>query len=994
MRKRVQRLAAVAVLVFSQITAGLTLAPLTAFAAGGTFDWVSRGYAGDMLNDTNGAGAVPQGISSDGRYVLFSSYATNVVQNDTNGHNDLFRRDRSTGTIQLVSVTSAGVQGNGDVLRGDGAISGDGRYVVFATFATNFATQDFNNGLDIFLKDMQTGALTRVCSSPYSGTDCTEDSISRDGRYIVYSVANIFGGVAQIFRYDRTTGQSQMVTQNTQGQPANQSGTGWARLSADGRYAVFDSGATNLVAGDTNGKLDILRKDMVSGDLLRITPSATQTNADSEWPTVSDDGRYVVFASVASNLAPNDTNHNWDLFVEDTQLNTMELVGNALTGSTIGTIVGDGSQVIFETMLRLTASDTDSQQDVYSWDLATHTNSRLTEHPDGSALGVYGAGAGNSSIDGRYTPIFTNNMIDPGDTTPVIEVYMYDRGPSDVTAPNVVGTPDRGAQNGWYDGNVTITWAASDPEPSSGAPTTPPPTLAEQEGTHTYTSQPSCDPAGNCATGTLSLSIDKTDPTISYQLSRAPNGAGWHDGDVVVTFSCTDALSGVASCTAPITVGEGASQTITGTAVDLAGRSKSVQVALNVDKTAPTISYSLSQAANGAGWHRADTIVTFTCDDALSGVASCSGPQTVGEGANQTVTGSAVDVAGNTATVQVTLNVDKTLPSIGYSLSSASPVSASGWYKDDVTIAFQCSDGLSGLLSCSQPTTLGEGASQGITGIAEDIAGNSNTVTATDINIDKTAPVVASQSFSTNPKSTSQSSDVLTVQVSDNLSGVNRVEYYDPALGSWQPMLLSGPTATALVNTSFMVYPAGTYTFMVRAWDRADNQSAPTSINLYVYNPSGGHVTGVGTVQAGGVTSDPGDTLPAVPGNNVKASFGFNVKYPNALATAPAGTSTFSYGQACNSPHNNCFTMATDSFAWLIVPPSNDRASFQGLASLALNGQDRGAGYPVRVSVEDNGDLADHYLLQIYAAGADPETATPLYQASGDLAGGSILVHP
>lgn len=912
--------------VAALLLAAVPLLSLTprASALGGSFDWISQDVNGQTLNDiTNGAGGASQGISSDGRYVLFTTAATDAVANDTNGFRDLFRRDRQTGTTELVSLGSSGQQGNQDVQAGHEAISGDGRYVAFTTFATNLGPSTPNTSF-VLLRDMQAGTTTTVCNSGWSGHACNSPSISRDGRYISYRMSHPlnFGAQPQIFRYDRTTGTVEHVSRNSTGQAANQSSDVWTRISADGRYVVFDSFANNLVPGDTNNRQDVFRRDMVTGTMERINTTATgaQLNADSQWPTMSDDGRYVVFASVASNLVANDTNSDWDLFFKDTVLGTVQLVGGAFTRSTIAIVSADGTSVVFVTSLPgFSPNDVNNvYQDVYRWDRATNNNTRLSERPDGTELGSHGTNVGNSSIDGISTLIFTNNMIDPNDTSGAQEVYVYNSSPADTVAPTVTGTADRQPNgNGWYDGDVTVTWSAIDPDPSSGTPTTPPPTLANQEGTHTYTSGQSCDPAGNCAMGTATLSIDKSAPTISYSLSQVPNGAGWNASDVTVTF---------------------------------------------------------------------------TCQDNVSGVASCSQPQTVGEGANQTVSGTVVDLAGNTASTQVTLNVDKTAPTIAHTISSAPPVSAAGWYKNDVTVAFQCADGLSGLLSCSDPVTLtGEGASQQVNGSAQDVADNTNTDVVA-VNIDKTAPVITAQSFDTNPKSVSQSSVTLTAQVDDNLSGVNYVEYYDPVLQTWQPMLLSGSTATALVNTSFMFYPAGSYTFQVRALDRADNQSLTMNAVLYVYNPGGGYVTGTGFVDPGGPSSVPGDNLPAVSGSNPKASFGFSVRYDSPSATVPTGSSTFTYGQACNSPNNDCFSVTTNSFAWLIVPSSNDSAVFQGSATLQLNGQILGSNYPVRVWVEDNSP-ADHYILRVYAVGANPETAAPLYQASGD-PNGSILVHP
>lgn len=419
------------------VLAGVSLAvPLTqrASALGGNFDWVSRNYNGGVLNDpSNGAGGVRQGISADGRYAFFVTGATDAVPSDTNGYRDLFMRDRQTGTTILVSVGNSGQQGNGDV-GSDIAMSGDGRYIAFTTYATNFASPDNNGGADLFLRDTQAGTTTRICSSPYGGFSCGGVSISKDGNYITYMLADPFsyGGQPQLFRYERTTGQRELISQSDQGQPANSNSTGWNRMSDDGRYVVFDNYGNNLVAGDTNNKLDIFRRDMQTGQIVRVntTDTGVQANGDSEWPTVSGDGRYVTFTTTASNFAANDTNGNWDMFVKDVDSGALQLVGGALNLSLGGTITGDGKYVIFDSSIQFAPTDTDIYQDAYMWDRVANTNTRISEKPDGSSLGFYGNAGGSASTDGRYVLLFTNNMIDPGDTSLAQDVYVYDRGPA------------------------------------------------------------------------------------------------------------------------------------------------------------------------------------------------------------------------------------------------------------------------------------------------------------------------------------------------------------------------------------------------------------------------------------------------------------------------------------------------------------------------------------------------------------------------------------
>ena len=144
--------------------------------------------------------------------------------------------------------------------------------------------------------------------------------------------------------------------------------------------------------------------------------------------------------------------------------------------------------------------------------------------------------------------------------------------------------------------------------------------------------------------------------------------------------------------------------------VDLAGNVEAQQnVKVKIDRTAPGITHTQSPDANARGWNRTDVTVTFHCTDEASGIASCSGPVTRGEGASQKVVGTAVDRAGNTATDETTVNVDKTKPVVTGELS-AQP-NANNWYKAPVVATFTCADqdGLSGVISCPEATPSGEG---------------------------------------------------------------------------------------------------------------------------------------------------------------------------------------------------------------------------------------------------------------------------------------------
>ncbi len=215
---------------------------------------------------------------------------------------------------------------------------------------------------------------------------------------------------------------------------------------------------------------------------------------------------------------------------------------------------------------------------------------------------------------------------------------------------------------GWNKTNVTVTFTCNDA--NSGIASCTSPVTVSTEGANQVVTGTATDRAGNTATTSVTVNLDKTAPSVTPAIAPAPNGADWNNTDVVITYACADGLSDVQSCPAPITTtAEGAGQVISATATDVAGNSATSTVTLNIDKTPPAISPAASPAANAHGWNNTDVTVSFTCTDALSGVASCpAAVTTTTEGAGQVIAGTATDRAGDGATGSATLNIDKTLP--------------------------------------------------------------------------------------------------------------------------------------------------------------------------------------------------------------------------------------------------------------------------------------------------------------------------------------------
>lgn len=272
-------------------------------------------------------------LSADGRYVTFVSYASNLVNGDTNGEPDVFIHDQQAGTTTRVSVASDGAQGSGSnpeptvIYYSRTALSADGRYVAFASYFSNLVSGDTNNIHDVFVHDQQTGITTRVSVASdgmQSNAWSASPTISSDGRYVAFESAasNLVSGdtnnIHDVFVHDRQTGITTRVSIASSGAQGDRQ-SGDPALSAEGRYVTFYSGATNLVSGDTNDKNDIFVHDRQTGATTRVSVASdgTQGNDFSGRATISAYGRYVAFVSSASNLVSNDTNNTSDIFVHE-----------------------------------------------------------------------------------------------------------------------------------------------------------------------------------------------------------------------------------------------------------------------------------------------------------------------------------------------------------------------------------------------------------------------------------------------------------------------------------------------------------------------------------------------------------------------------------------------------------------------------------------------------------------------------------------------------
>jgi Tol biopolymer transport system component len=286
-----------------------------------------------------------------------------MVPSDTNGADDVFVHDRTTGETTRASVASGGAQAMGhssDPARGwdaGASISADGRFVAFTSTATNLVAGDMNGFGDVFVHDRLSGATTRV-SVPSSGGEANHYSyvgeLSDDGRIAVFISAadNLAGGdrntTWDVFAHDRLTGTTTLVSVGPGGLNANlpSGGPTFPRpgVSGDGRYVVFGSEASNLVAGDTNGARDVFLHDRISRATTRVSVGSgdVQANGWSLDHDVNADGRYITFSSDASNLVAGDSGPHRDIFVHDLDADGDGLLASWETAFGLDALAGAG----------------------------------------------------------------------------------------------------------------------------------------------------------------------------------------------------------------------------------------------------------------------------------------------------------------------------------------------------------------------------------------------------------------------------------------------------------------------------------------------------------------------------------------------------------------------------------------------------------------------------------------------------------------------------
>ncbi|HEY2361274.1 MAG TPA: IPT/TIG domain-containing protein, partial [Candidatus Angelobacter sp.] len=506
--------------------------------------------------------------------------------------------------------------------------------------------------------------------------------------------------------------------------------------------------------------------------------------------------------------------------------------------------------------------------------------------PSGVALGaisvvvsVPGAGTSNSVTFTVVSPLAVSPVISP--------------------APNA---------NNWNNTNVTVSYVCSGGVPPVQCPG---PQMVTTEGANQVISATATDANGNHASASVSLNIDKTNPGITASVTpTAVNGVVTLP--VVVSFTCSDALSGTASCPASINVTTaGANESFNGTATDKAGNFSSTSITFNVQQTALSVSASAAPAANAAGWNNSDVTVSFACAGGVPPL-HCPASQTVTlEGANQSISGTVTDAAAQTASTSISINLDKTPPQVSAVVSPAPD--ANGIVRAiSATVTFTCTDSLSGVAICPSPITVTTAGLQTFNGNATDIAGNTGT-TSIQFNLQTFPPLQVVASVAPAPNAAGWNNSPVTV--SFQCTGGQ------PPLLCPDPQVLTADGANQVVNGT--VVDLGGQTANTSVTINLD-QTPPL---VSIVSPADGSSFTTGSVAVSGLGSDslsgianiscnnspatvlgtnftcdvplqPGTNpisvrITDVAGNSAIASISANLSGPKVIITSPAALDLF-----------------------------------------------------------------------------------------------------
>jgi len=384
-------------------------------------------------------------IDGIGRYVVFESEATNLETTATTlNRNHIYRKDTLTGEVLLVSSTDVGLQADDHSFTP--RISDDGRYVVFISTANNLSSIFTGSTLQVFIKDMDTGDVVLV-SRDASGTVVANNAaenpdVSNDGRYVVFesaagNLSTLSNSFTQIYRKDMSDDSIDMVSRNTSLSAGGLGDSNRPAMSPDARFIVFDSNAGNSIVTGANGTRHIYLVDIDNQNIteqISVDSNSVQGNGVSINASVSDDGVFIAFESIATNLVTGDTNGALsDIFRRDrtapgiTQLvSTPDGTSSGDNESVNSSISADGGFIAFESAsTNLVSEVVLGLTDIYVRDFSTAPTVTIEKINLSQSGGEASNNSSNASIssDGRYVSFDSPFNYDITDTNTIDDVY-------------------------------------------------------------------------------------------------------------------------------------------------------------------------------------------------------------------------------------------------------------------------------------------------------------------------------------------------------------------------------------------------------------------------------------------------------------------------------------------------------------------------------------------------------------------------------------------
>jgi Tol biopolymer transport system component len=430
---------------------GLALA-----ATASAFERINVSTAGDQANDEGFFSEV----SSDGRYVIFESRATNLIPNDTNFVGDVFLRDRQLQTTELLSVGLGGGLAFGGISTHP-HLSADIAFAAFSSRSTNLVAGDLNGVEDAFVRDLGTGAIERI-SVHTNGTEGDGASqphgMSADGRYVVFKsfatnlVDSDTNTTPDIFVRDRMAGTTERANVSSTGSEGNQAQVpdpfaGSGSITADGGLVAFATIASDLVAGDTNAATDAFVRDRVAGTttLVSVSTGGVQGDDETRMVLLSANGRYAAMASLANNLVAVDSNaFTADIFLRDLATGETTLVnrnaqGTQSVNNILHGISADGRFVVWSTTtVTLIPNDPETAPnvfDVFVYDGSTGEIARVTAGSNTTEA----SGRATISADGRTIAFRSGDPDLVGNDTNGLNDYFTTENP--LAGPPVPSAP-------------------------------------------------------------------------------------------------------------------------------------------------------------------------------------------------------------------------------------------------------------------------------------------------------------------------------------------------------------------------------------------------------------------------------------------------------------------------------------------------------------------------------------------------------------------------